>query len=105
MLKSNVRLTVREQQVIALLTKGLSNKLIGAQLDLQEKTIKHHLTHVFRKLAVSNRTEAAIAWLDHSRDCSTERDVDSSVLTSGRSWQSSLAPGVAMRSLPLGQEE
>jgi two-component system, NarL family, nitrate/nitrite response regulator NarL len=40
--------------------KGLSNKEIGRHLDLQEKTVKHHMTRILSKLQVRNRTEAAI---------------------------------------------
>ena len=44
--------------------QGLSNKHIGLKLDLHEKTIKHHMTQIFTKLGVSNRTEAAMAFRD-----------------------------------------
>ncbi|MDP9791232.1 response regulator [Agrobacterium tumefaciens] len=57
-------LTDREQEVLALASAGLSNKHIGLKLDLHEKTIKHHMTQIFTKLGVSNRTEAAMAFRD-----------------------------------------
>jgi len=53
-------LTDREFQILKLVAGGLSNKRVALQLDLQEKTIKHHLTRIFAKLGVSNRTEAAL---------------------------------------------
>lgn len=53
-----VHLTGREYEVLKLLAKGLSNKEIARGLDLQEVTIKVHLTHVFRKLGSANRTQA-----------------------------------------------
>ncbi|MBY5441354.1 response regulator [Rhizobium leguminosarum] len=55
-------LTPRETEVIELVAEGLSNKHIGRRLNLQEKTIKHHMTEILFKLGASNRTEAAIIW-------------------------------------------
>lgn len=52
------RLTPRERQVMALLVHGMSNKQIANHLDVQEITVKLHLTNVFRKLGVGNRTQA-----------------------------------------------
>lgn len=57
-------LTEREHAVLRLVSAGLSNKRIARDLDLHEKTIKHHLTRIFTKLNVSNRTEAAMAFRD-----------------------------------------
>jgi DNA-binding NarL/FixJ family response regulator len=53
-------LTGREREVLELVAKGLSNKEIAIRLDLQEKTIKHHMTAILTKLRASNRTEAAM---------------------------------------------
>ncbi|TAZ35399.1 response regulator transcription factor [Rhizobium ruizarguesonis] len=55
-------LTPRETEVIELVAVGLTNKQIARRLDLQEKTIKHHMTEILSKLGASNRTEAAIRW-------------------------------------------
>jgi DNA-binding NarL/FixJ family response regulator len=55
-------LSARELEVLALLAGGQSNKQIAKTLDLQEKTVKHHVSHILSKLAVSNRTEAAIRY-------------------------------------------
>lgn len=57
-------LTQREQEVLNLVASGLSNKRIANALDLHEKTIKHHMTRIFSKLKVTNRTEAALALRD-----------------------------------------
>ena len=54
------RLSEREEEILGLVAKGLSNKEIGRHLDLQEKTVKHHMTRILSKLQVRNRTEAAI---------------------------------------------
>lgn len=50
-------LTPREHQVIALVSEGLKNKVIGERLFISETTVRHHLTKVFEKLGVSNRLE------------------------------------------------
>ncbi|MFT2214439.1 LuxR C-terminal-related transcriptional regulator [Rhizobium giardinii] len=57
-------LTSREQEVLQLVASGMSNKLIARKLDLQEKTVKHHMTQIMTKLGVTNRTEAAMVWRD-----------------------------------------
>jgi DNA-binding NarL/FixJ family response regulator len=51
-------LTVRELQVLDLLAKGLSNKMIAKDLRISDETVKFHLTAIFRKLAAANRTDA-----------------------------------------------
>jgi DNA-binding NarL/FixJ family response regulator len=53
-------LTRREEQILRLVADGLSNKEVGLKLDLQEKTVKHHMTRILNKLHVRNRTEAAV---------------------------------------------
>lgn len=57
-------LTTREQEVLQLVAAGLSNKHVARQLDLHEKTIKHHMTQIMTKLGVANRTEAAMVLRD-----------------------------------------
>lgn len=56
-------LTTREREVLQLAAEGLSNKRIAIKLDLQEKTVKHHMSRVLAKLKVTNRTEAALRFL------------------------------------------
>ncbi len=53
-------LTPREEEILRLIGKGLSNKEIGKALDLKEKTVKHYVTNVLQKLQVRNRVEAAM---------------------------------------------
>ena len=50
----------REREVLALLVQGLPNKLIARKLDISEKTVKTHLTRIFRELDVTDRTQAAL---------------------------------------------
>jgi DNA-binding NarL/FixJ family response regulator len=54
-------LTQRENDILALLAEGRSNRDISRALYLSEKTVKAHLAAIFRKLGVSNRTQAAMA--------------------------------------------
>lgn len=54
-------LTLRQIEVLTLMAQGISNKTIAAQLDLTEKTVKAHLTRVFKCLGVVNRTQAVLA--------------------------------------------
>lgn len=52
-------LSKRELDILKLIVDGAPNKVIARALELQEVTVKAHLRNIFRKLAVSNRTEAA----------------------------------------------
>ena len=52
-------LTAKEQEVLQALARGLSNQQIAKELWLAEQTVKFHLSNIYRKLRVSNRTEAA----------------------------------------------
>jgi DNA-binding NarL/FixJ family response regulator len=53
------RLTAKEQAVLKALARGLSNRQIARELWLAEQTVKFHLTNIYKKLKVANRTEAA----------------------------------------------
>ena len=50
----------REREVLVLLCKGMANKQIARHLGISERTVKAHLTHVFQRLGVSDRTGAAL---------------------------------------------
>ena len=54
------KLTRREKEVLQCIVKGLSNKAIGEQLYISEKTVKNHITNILRKLDLHDRTQAAI---------------------------------------------
>jgi two-component system, NarL family, response regulator LiaR len=54
-------LTPREQDVLDRLCQGLPNKRIAQELGLSEKTVKSHVGHIFAKLGVTDRTQAALA--------------------------------------------
>ena len=53
-------LSSREKEVLALLVDGLPNKLIARRLEISEKTVKSHLTSIFREIGVTDRTQAAL---------------------------------------------
>ena len=59
------QLSERERQVLACLTRGESNKLIARNCSIAEATVKVHLKAILRKIAVSNRTQAALWALAH----------------------------------------
>lgn len=53
-------LTARERQILRLIAHGRSNKDIGATLGITERTVKTHVSNIFAKLQLSDRTQAAI---------------------------------------------
>jgi DNA-binding NarL/FixJ family response regulator len=58
--RTEFNLTNREHDILALLSEGRSNRSIAQNLYLSEKTVKAHLAAIFRKLGVTNRTQAAM---------------------------------------------
>src|SRR5207247_917450 len=59
-------LTAREHEVLALLTPGHTNKEIANLLCISEATVESHLHHIYRKLRVKRRTQAAVYALSRS---------------------------------------
>jgi DNA-binding NarL/FixJ family response regulator len=53
-------LSEREREVLTLVAKGYANKEIARRLEISEKTVKGHLTKVFRQIGVTDRTQAAL---------------------------------------------
>ncbi len=58
-------LSEREREVLLMVAEGLPNKLIAQRLSISEKTVKAHLTSVFRQIGVTDRTQAAL-WVERS---------------------------------------
>jgi DNA-binding NarL/FixJ family response regulator len=54
------QLTPREDEVLSLVAEGLPNKLIARRLEISEKTVKAHLTSIFQRIGVTDRTQAAL---------------------------------------------
>jgi DNA-binding NarL/FixJ family response regulator len=65
--QTDPELTPREREVLALLADGLPNKLIARRLDISEKTVKAHLTSIFHRIGVTDRTQAALWAQRHAR--------------------------------------
>jgi DNA-binding NarL/FixJ family response regulator len=55
-----IELTPREREVLALVRAGLANKQIARRLAISERTVKAHLTSVFQRIGVVDRTQAAL---------------------------------------------
>ena len=53
-------LTRREIDVLKLLAEGLFNKEIASRLNISERTVKNHVSNIFKKISVSDRTQAAV---------------------------------------------
>jgi DNA-binding NarL/FixJ family response regulator len=66
--QSETELTAREREVLACVAAGLSNKLIARRLAISEKTVKSHLTSVFQRIGVTDRTQAALWAHRHGLD-------------------------------------
>ena len=62
---SDPDLTARENEILALLAKGLPNKRIALDLGISEKTVKAHVTSIFNSLGVTDRTQAALWAREH----------------------------------------
>jgi len=62
----DARLTAREREILALLGKGYSNKLVARDLNLSVGTVKVHVKHILKKLRLRTRVEAAV-WAVQNR--------------------------------------
>jgi DNA-binding NarL/FixJ family response regulator len=63
--RSTVELTGRERDVLALVIAGDANKQIARKLGISEKTVKGHLTNLFQRIGVADRTQAAL-WAERN---------------------------------------
>ena len=69
--------TEREMEVLRLAAKGFTNKAIGVQLGISDRTVQGHLAHVFGKLQANSRTEAvmravSLGWISQNTGTLTE---------------------------------
>ena len=62
---AQVELSPRERDVLQLVLDGLANKQIARRLGISEKTVKGHLTNLFQRIGVSDRTQAAL-WAERT---------------------------------------
>jgi two-component system nitrate/nitrite response regulator NarL len=58
-------LTDQESRILERIASGMSNKLIGRELDIAEGTVKVHVKHILRKLGLKSRVEAAVWAVEH----------------------------------------
>lgn len=61
-----LELTSREYQVLTLVSKGKQNKEVAKVLKISECTVERHLTRIYRKIGVTNRTEASLWYVGKS---------------------------------------
>jgi DNA-binding NarL/FixJ family response regulator len=59
-------LTKREMEILALVAQGYANIRVASLLWVTEQTVKFHLSNIYRKLGVANRTEATRWWVEHA---------------------------------------
>jgi DNA-binding NarL/FixJ family response regulator len=64
--KDTFGLSKREMDILINVTRGASNREIGKSLFISEKTVKNHLSSIFRKLEVEDRTQAALKAIKHN---------------------------------------
>jgi DNA-binding NarL/FixJ family response regulator len=62
----DTQLTVREQEILEMIGDGLQNKTIARRLGISERTVKSHLTNIYQRLGVTDRTQAAL-WAQRQR--------------------------------------
>lgn len=70
-----MKLSIREQAVVRLVARGLTDKQIAADLSISTNTVRSHLDRVFRRNGLHNRVEAAVAWIHNAAEGSTERQL------------------------------
>jgi DNA-binding NarL/FixJ family response regulator len=58
-------MTAREREVLGAVRRGMANKQIARELNISERTVKAHLTSIFQRLGVTDRTQAALWARDH----------------------------------------
>jgi DNA-binding NarL/FixJ family response regulator len=58
-------LSAREAEVLELVAQGMPNKLIARRLEISERTVKGHLTRIFERIGVTDRTQAALWAREH----------------------------------------
>lgn len=61
-------LTGRELEILQLIAKGLSNKLIARELDISDGTVKVHVKHLLKKLGLRSRVEAAVWMINNQKN-------------------------------------
>ena len=102
-------LSNRESEVACLVTKGLSNKEVANQLFVTEKTVKFHLTNIYKKMNVKSRAQLIVWCLPHigfvENDAEAVRADSQSISTPSASAANTIPAGSATVSEPAKTEE
>jgi DNA-binding NarL/FixJ family response regulator len=67
------RLSEREIEVLELLARGHSTRAVATRLAITEKTVRHHVEHIYDKLGVSTRAAAVVAAIGEGRLADVDR--------------------------------
>ena len=78
-------LSNREAEVAELVSKGLSNKEVANQLFVTEKTVKFHLTNIYKKMNVKSRAQLIVWCLPHLGFVESEARIESNAATAAAS--------------------
>jgi DNA-binding CsgD family transcriptional regulator len=95
-------LSNREAEVAELVSKGLSNKEVANQLFVTEKTVKFHLTNIYKKMNVKSRAQLIVWCLPHLGFVETEARIESNNNSMGVTAASSFNNNAATQTIPAG---
>ena len=95
-------LSNRESEVAELVTKGLSNKEVANQLFVTEKTVKFHLTNIYKKMSVKSRAQLIVWCLPHMGFVDKEEQQVSNQQPIQNNNQNMGAGAQASQSIPAG---
>ncbi|MFZ4403110.1 MAG: helix-turn-helix domain-containing protein [Pseudobdellovibrionaceae bacterium] len=93
-------LSNREAEVAELVSKGLSNKEVANQLFVTEKTVKFHLTNIYKKMNVKSRAQLIVWCLPHLGFVETEARIESAANAAAAVHSASIAS--AAQTIPAG---
>lgn len=94
-------LSNREAEVAELVSKGLSNKEVANQLFVTEKTVKFHLTNIYKKMSVKSRAQLIVWCLPHLGFVETENRVENNAAIQTQSISSQFN-SQATQTIPAG---
>ncbi len=93
-------LSNREAEVAELVTQGLSNKEVASQLFVTEKTVKFHLTNIYKKMSVKSRAQLIVWCLPHMDFI--ERETNASMQSNANATPVPPTPHVTENTIPVG---
>lgn len=98
----NKGLSNRESEVAELVTKGLSNKEVANQLFVTEKTVKFHLTNIYKKMNVKSRAQLIVWCLPHMGFVEKEERPQDAIQTQGAQQAAQFANTIPAGSATVG---